>query len=169
MISVFDSIGLYISFWVVVIMSVVGMVIISMFAPTAVQIFTAPGALANYNYVISWVYKLDAVFVFLVLGGLLARLYRAHALSASFADFAVGFLATVIILILSMYLANIFTYVLQQSAFANGIAPFSLSIYVIKNFPIYLGIESLLYLVVILTKLRSGSVEAPSVRDGIYG
>jgi hypothetical protein len=166
--SILDSTALYVSFFAVVLLSVVGAAIITIFAPTSIQIFTNPVALHNYNYIISWIYKLDAVFVFLVLGGLAAILYRAHAIAADFADFAAGFVASVLILILSMYLSNIFTNVLQQSAFAQGIGPFSLSIYVISNWPIYQGIESLIYLIVILTKLRTGSINAPT-RDGIYG
>lgn len=166
--SIWDSTALIVTFYCVVLLSVVGMVCITALAPFAPQIFTVPTALQNYTYVISWVYKLDSLFVFLVFGGLLAILYRAHAINASFADFAVGFLASVLILFISFYLANIFTATLQTPAFASGVGAFAGSIYILKEWPVFQGFESLLYLLVILVKVREGSVQTPT-RDGLYG
>lgn len=166
--SIFDSPALYLTFYVIVLLSIVGQVVIVASAPAINAVFTNPIALANYNYVISWVYKLDAVFVFLFIGGEFAILYRASHVHADFIQFAALFLVAIVSLIIMMYCSNIFAYTLKQSVFATGVGAFPLSITIIRNGPIYQGIFVLLYMVVVLVQLRNGSIEGPA-RDGIYG
>lgn len=166
--SIFDSPALYLTFYVIVLLSVVGQVVIVATAPAANMVFTNPAALANYNYVINWVYKLDAIFVFLFIGGEFAILYRASHVHADFIQFAALFVVAIVSLIIMMYCSNIFSYTLKNSAFARGVGAFPLSIQIIENGPIYQGIFVLLYMLVVLVQIRNGSIEAPG-RDGIYG
>ena len=110
------------------------------------NILTDPTALHNYQYVMSIVPMMDVVYVAIYLGMLFAILIRSAFLDTSFIDYAVTWLASLVIVYISFWISNIFSAVFTSAALVGAVGPWSLAVNLIKDFPItqavFLGVYS---------------------------
>jgi hypothetical protein len=102
-------------------------------------------------------YLFDIIIPFWVVGSMVAIFIYAAFLNSSRLVLAIGFIIMIILTFICFYISNAWYGILTNPILINAAASFPNTIFLVDELPIICAIGTIVYLLIAVTKLRSGN------------